>query len=78
MCTQAMISEQDLGLPQMTVVNTHASVQGEAQVTLDDAEKAMLLNALEQSRNNVSKAARLLGITRMTMRYRMDKHGIAV
>jgi two-component system, NtrC family, response regulator AtoC len=78
MCTQAMISEHDLGLPQMAAVNTSASSQGEAQVTLDDAEKAMLLNALEQSRHNVSKAARLLGITRMTMRYRMDKHGISV
>lgn len=78
MCTQAMISEHDLGLPQVAVVNPSASMQGEAQVTLDDAEKAMLLNALEQSRHNVSKAARLLGITRMTMRYRMDKHGISV
>jgi len=78
MCTQAMISEHDLGLPQIAAVNTSTSIQGEAQITLDDAEKAMLLNALEQSRHNVSKAARLLGITRMTMRYRMDKHGIAV
>lgn len=78
MCTQAMISEHDLGLPQMAAVNASPSMQGEAQVTLDDAEKAMLLNALEQSRHNVSKAARLLGITRMTMRYRMDKHGISV
>jgi transcriptional regulator of acetoin/glycerol metabolism len=47
-------------------------------MTLDDAEKAILLNALEQARNNVSQAARQLGITRMTMRYRMDKHGISV
>jgi len=78
MCTQAMISEHDLGLPQMAAVNANPSIQGEAQVTLDDAEKAMLLNALEQARHNVSKAARLLGITRMTMRYRMDKHGISV
>lgn len=79
MCTQAMISEHDLGLPQLAAVNANtSSMQGEAQVTLDGAEKAMLLNALEQSRNNVSKAARLLGITRMTMRYRMDKHGISV
>lgn len=78
MCTQAMISEQDLGLPQMAAVNGNATLTGETPVTLDGAEKAMLLNALEQSRNNVSKAARLLGITRMTMRYRMDKHGISV
>lgn len=78
MCTQPMISEHDLGLPQMAAASASVSIQGETQVTLDDAEKAMLLNALEQSRHNVSKAARLLGITRMTMRYRMDKHGISV
>jgi two-component system, NtrC family, response regulator AtoC len=44
---------------------------------LPDSEKQMLLNALETSHNNVSQAARLLGITRMTMRYRMDKHQIS-
>lgn len=78
MCSQPMISEHDLGLPQVGINQVANVLQGESQVTLDDAEKAMLLNALEQSRNNVSKAARLLGITRMTMRYRMDKHGISV
>lgn len=78
MCTQSMISELDLGLPQVGMNQVASVLQGDSQVTLDDAEKAMLLNALEQSRNNVSKAARLLGITRMTMRYRMDKHGISV
>lgn len=78
MCTQMMISELDLGLPQVGMNQVASVLQGDSQVTLDDAEKAMLLNALEQSRNNVSKAARLLGITRMTMRYRMDKHGISV
>jgi two-component system, NtrC family, response regulator AtoC len=78
MCTQAMISEHDLGLPQSVSVNGQPNIQAETPVTLDGAEKVMLLNALEQSRNNVSKAARLLGITRMTMRYRMDKHGISV
>ena len=46
------------------------------EVTLDEAEKTILLQALADTRNNVSKAARKLGITRMTMRYRMDKHQI--
>ena len=49
----------------------------QTQITLDAAEKSMLLNALESTHNNVSEAARKLGITRMTMRYRMDKHGIS-
>ncbi len=78
MCTQTEISEQALGLPKVSQPQRPLSIQGEAQMTLDSAEKAMLLNALQQTRNNVSKAARLLGITRMTMRYRMDKHGITV
>lgn len=44
--------------------------------TLDAAEKAILLQVLAELNDNVSEAARKLGITRMTMRYRMDKHQI--
>ncbi len=44
--------------------------------TLDAAEKAILVQVLAESNDNVSEAARRLGITRMTMRYRMDKHQI--
>lgn len=78
MTTNAYISEHDLGLPQGGMQVSSPVVHPDTAMTLDDAEKVMLLNALEQARNNVSKAARILGITRMTMRYRMDKHGISV
>jgi two-component system, NtrC family, response regulator AtoC len=44
--------------------------------TLEASERHMLITALEATHYNVSEAARKLGITRMTMRYRMDKHGI--
>lgn len=40
---------------------------------LDTAERKMLLSALEQSSWNVTKAAKLLGISRDTLRYRIDK-----
>ena len=36
----------------------------------------LLEQALQRAGNNVSEAARLLGITRMTMRYRMRQHGL--
>jgi transcriptional regulator of acetoin/glycerol metabolism len=36
----------------------------------------MLLQALAVSGGNVSKAARELGVSRDTLRYRMDKHGL--
>lgn len=49
-----------------------------SQLTLNEAERNIILNALAEADNNVSRAARKLGITRMTMRYRMDKHKISV
>jgi DNA-binding NtrC family response regulator len=56
---------------------TDTSLNADAsQSTLDAAEKTILLQALADTKNNVSEAARKLGITRMTMRYRMDKHQI--
>jgi two-component system response regulator AtoC len=48
-----------------------------AGLTLDEAEKLLIEQALRQSGNNVSEAARKLGVTRMAMRYRMKQHGIA-
>ena len=49
---------------------------GSPQITLDSAERMLIENALKQANNNVSEAARQLGITRMAMRYRMEKHGL--
>jgi DNA-binding NtrC family response regulator len=51
-----------------------AEVQG---MTLDEAESALIRQALQQTGGNVSEAARQLGITRMTLRYRMQKYGIS-
>jgi DNA-binding NtrC family response regulator len=45
-------------------------------MTLEELEKTMLMRALKGSAGNVSEAARRLGITRMAMRYRMDKYGL--
>ncbi|MGZ8261396.1 MAG: sigma-54-dependent transcriptional regulator [Methylotenera sp.] len=75
LCHESQITDIDLALPfyrAMTESNAHQSTQ----TTLDAAEKAILLQVLAETKNNVSEAARKLGITRMTMRYRMDKHHI--
>lgn len=61
--------------PKMTA---QTNVESQSAPTLDAAEKQMLIAALETTNNNISKAARHLGITRMKMRYRMEKHGISV
>ncbi len=45
-------------------------------IQLEELEKRLLNRALTLSGDNVSKAARLLGLTRPTLRYRLDKYGI--
>jgi two-component system response regulator AtoC len=48
----------------------------EQGINLEDLERDLLLQALERARNNQTKAAELLGISRHTLRYRLEKHGI--
>jgi DNA-binding NtrC family response regulator len=48
-----------------------------AAATLPEIERQTLLRALQAHGWNVSRAARTLGISRDTLRYRMDKHGLA-
>jgi two-component system, NtrC family, response regulator AtoC len=74
--TSAQITATDLALREGKSEPRTSSNQ-QAPLTLEAAEKKLLLNALESSHNNVSEAARVLNISRMTMRYRMDKHHIS-
>ena len=86
LCRDQQITAHDLALPvdisasqSITSKSGAVVLQQELvnqQVTLDAAERMMIENALTQSNFNVSEAARRLGITRMAMRYRMEKHGI--
>ena len=45
-------------------------------VNLEGIEKSLLMQALDKARNNQTKAAALLGISRHTFRYRLEKYGI--
>ncbi|MGB1881438.1 MAG: helix-turn-helix domain-containing protein, partial [Gammaproteobacteria bacterium] len=45
-------------------------------LTLDGMERRMISLALQATGGNVSEAARRLGISRMAMRYRMEKYGV--
>ena len=53
-----------------------AGQSGSEQMSLSDVEKQALVNALEKSDNNQSRAAKILKITRDTLRYRMKKYGL--
>ena len=45
-------------------------------IDLTRMERSLLMQALERAGHNLSRAARLLGIGRGALRYRLEKHGI--
>jgi DNA-binding NtrC family response regulator len=60
-------------LPPQLVLGSEVSSR---DATLDVAEKAKLIEALRQSQGNQSEAARILGISRVTVWNRMRKYGV--
>jgi two-component system, NtrC family, response regulator AtoC len=53
-----------------------SSEPGQAPNQIESAERSLILDALDRSAGNVSAAARILGVTRNTLRYRMRKYGL--
>ena len=43
---------------------------------MDEYEKQLIFNALMEARGNISQAAKLLGLKRTTLRYKMEKHDL--
>jgi len=50
----------------------------DGSMSLEDMDRHVVATALARSHNNLSAAARMLGTTRQTLRYRVKKYGIAV
>ena len=74
---QGIITEQHLMLRTVsTSVPSDAGMTALNEMTLEQVEKYLLEKALARTDGNVSRAARELGLTRMAMRYRMEKHGL--
>ncbi|MFT7413983.1 MAG: two-component system response regulator AtoC [Methylophagaceae bacterium] len=78
LCRDDKIQAEDLILKMGRSSKVETSVlpmQNELEnMTLDEVEKHLIERALHRTTNNVSQAARALGLTRMAMRYRMDKY----
>lgn len=72
---QGLIESSQLMLQSASTGETEsASLDKLSQMTLEQVEKLLIENALERTAGNVSRAARELGLTRMAMRYRMEKY----
>lgn len=75
LCQQKVIEFSDLSLKSFANGENNAQSLSEIEkMTMDEVEKYLLENALNRSSGNVSRAARQLGLTRMAMRYRMEKY----
>jgi two-component system NtrC family response regulator len=78
------LEPSDLDLPSAEVREESArNVRPTAQftlppegVSLEQVERDLVLQALERTKGNKSQAARLLGLTRATLRYRVEKLGL--
>ena len=76
------ITTEDLP-PEMTQGTSLASVDGDAQfklppegVNFEDVERSLIMQAMDRTDNNITKSAKLLGLTFRTLQYRLEKFGI--
>src|SRR5262245_210118 len=67
-----------LGLAPARSVVAPADRPAVLEDAMRDVERAHLLDALEESGGNITRAAARLGIPRNTLRYRLDRHGLAL
>ena len=77
MCAREAIDVADLNLREMPpVMGSVAHVAPGGEASLNTVERTLIVNALRQNGGNVTNAAQALGISRDTLRYRMEKHAL--
>jgi len=78
LCDSSAISAADLSLApaEMASAGESSGSKYPLQDYLDQTERAAIVEALEQSRYNKTAAARLLGVTFRSLRYRLERLGI--
>ncbi|HEX6829125.1 MAG TPA: sigma-54 dependent transcriptional regulator [Burkholderiales bacterium] len=78
LCTGARITQEDLQLspPAAASASDAPGDRWPLQEYLDRVEREAILEALEKTRYNRTAAARLLGVTFRSLRYRMERLGV--
>ena len=77
LCEDGHITSADLNLaPALLPAGGAPGSKYPLQDYLDQVERAAILEALEQTRHNKTAAARLLGVTFRSLRYRLERLGI--
>lgn len=70
------ISADDLALPYIAPPAGNDAASGAGSGELAVVEVGLIRDALEKTGWNITKAARILGVSRDTLRYRVDKYGL--
>lgn len=77
LCEGERITAADLNLaPALPSSSAHPDSKYPLQDYLDQMERAAILEALEQTRYNKTAAARVLGVTFRSLRYRLERLGV--
>ncbi|MDO9467959.1 MAG: helix-turn-helix domain-containing protein, partial [Thiobacillus sp.] len=77
LCENKRITSDDLSLaPMPASAGATPGSKYPLQDYLDQMERAAILEALEQTRYNKTAAARVLGVTFRSLRYRLERLGI--
>lgn len=80
LCENDTITTEDLP-PEMTHTNGPAAVSGDQfklpleGVNFEDVERSLIMQAMDRTDNNITKSAKLLGLTFRTLQYRLEKFG---
>lgn len=82
LCENDTITLDDLP-PEMTQSSGKAVSSGDSLfklpaegVNFEDVERSLIMQAMERTDNNITKSAKLLGLTFRTLQYRLEKFGI--
>jgi DNA-binding NtrC family response regulator len=85
LCENDTITMEDLP-PEMTpsrAAGAAAGAGGDSQfklppegVNFEDVERSLIMQAMDRTDNNITKSAKLLGLTFRTLQYRLEKFGI--
>lgn len=77
LCGADEIQLEDLP-PAVSKAGTEKAIIVPANLTLDEAEKIIILQTLAANKNNKSKTAELLGIGRKTLHRKLEEYGIGI
>ncbi len=69
-----VIEAEDLDFHRDVTAAEGATELSSVPLNLGDAERQLLVKALEETQWNITRAARLLGVSRDTLRYRIEKY----